>query len=289
MCRRLGMAAWPATESKLITYCAYAHESIGLRPKTIGTYVAGLCFEHKIRGWEDPRGEGGLLGLVLDGCHRIDKENGVEDRLRLGIDARLLDKLIRSLDLSKFREARFAAFATLAYFGAFRPSELVMSESGSRLHWADYRVVDHESGVRYLEIRQYVSKTRQFGPSITIAVGATDGPTCPKALMDRYASHLRGRLGTSPVFAQEDGVSPYTYTQALVDVRFFLRRAGVKDVSSYSLHSFRIGMASEAGRRNLPDHLIKMLGRWNSDCFLRYIRADPVHLAATTRALALNT
>ena len=44
--------------------------------------------------------------------------------------------------------------------------------------------------------------------------------------------------------------------------------------------SFRIGAASAAAAAVLPDWLIKVLGRWSSDCYQMYIRTPETVLLA---------
>lgn len=46
------------------------------------------------------------------------------------------------------------------------------------------------------------------------------------------------------------------------------------DPALYSGHSFRIGAATAATATHIPDHMIRTLGRWNSDCFCIYIHSS---------------
>ena len=46
-----------------------------------------------------------------------------------------------------------------------------------------------------------------------------------------------------------------------------------------SSHSLRIGGASEAARAGVNLRVIQQMGRWNSDCFLRYIRLQDRDIA----------
>ena len=50
-----------------------------------------------------------------------------------------------------------------------------------------------------------------------------------------------------------------------------LQAAGL-EMSRFSGHSLRIGAATSAAAAGVPDHLIKMLGRWQSEAYQLYIR-----------------
>lgn len=56
-----------------------------------------------------------------------------------------------------------------------------------------------------------------------------------------------------------------------------MRAAGVDD-KSYSGHSFRIGAATAAAAADVPDHVIKMLGRWESLAYQLYVRTPRLAL-----------
>ncbi len=286
-CAALNLQPWPAEEGKLIAYAAFAHDCWGLRPNTIDSYISALAHKHRLAGWEHPRAGDGLLKLVLDGSRRINRDHGVAPRPRQGISGTLLKQIIGRLDLTDFRAARFAAYASMSYFGAFRANELISTLSGERCHVEDLALVTDGTGLPlYLTVRQFVSKTRQFGPTISVPLPFTGGVTCPVTLFYGYGAMLpASRLASAPVLTDMDGLTPYTYAQALEDTRFYCAGLGIP-VEELGTHSFRIGLATEAGRLNLPDRVIKTLGRWESDAFLVYVRTDPRELAHHAALLA---
>ena len=57
------------------------------------------------------------------------------------------------------------------------------------------------------------------------------------------------------------------------------------DYSNYHGHSFRIGAATSAAAAGIPDHAIKMLGRWDSSAYLLYVRTPPAQLAGYSASL----
>ena len=57
------------------------------------------------------------------------------------------------------------------------------------------------------------------------------------------------------------------------------RKIGLE--GDYNTHSLRIGAASDAAKNGLPEHLIKLRGRWKSDAYLRYLRPSGKQLGET--------
>lgn len=45
-----------------------------------------------------------------------------------------------------------------------------------------------------------------------------------------------------------------------------------RDPSCYNTHSLRIGRATDLTRQGVPEGIIKEVGRWNSDAYLKYVR-----------------
>ena len=208
-------------ESTLITYATFAHEAWHLRPSTIDSYISAIAHAHRMQGWEHFRAGDGLLKLVLNGCRRLDRDNGVGPRLRVGISGTMLGQMISRLDLLDYRAARFAAYAVFSYFGGFRANELISTASGERLHWDDLTFQPVNGVTAYMLVRQWISKTRQFGPTVNIPVCRTNGVTCPVALMRHYMGFHAQRPGGRPIFTDLAGKAPYSMAQALADTRHY--------------------------------------------------------------------
>ena len=87
-----------------------------------------------------------------------------------------------------------------------------------------------------------------------------------------------------PLLALPDG-QPLTRNAFLDMLKVVLNRLGM-DASNYAGHSFRIGAATSAAAAHVPDHVIKTLGRWSSDCYQRYIHTSPAVLEYASQAMA---
>ena len=79
--------------------------------------------------------------------------------------------------------------------------------------------------------------------------------------------------------------TPLTKQRFISHIRKALQSAGV-DPTKYAGHSFQIGAATTAAERGIQDSTIKILGRWKSDAYLRYIKIPTEHLAQIVPALS---
>lgn len=90
---------------------------------------------------------------------------------------------------------------------------------------------------------------------------------CHQSLIYRYdpAAHA---YSTSPLFALYDGAALTRH--GFLSFTSSRLRTG-QCLAHYSRHSFRIGGATSAANAAIPDHLVKTIGRWSSDCYQCYI------------------
>ena len=125
------------------------------------------------------------------------------------------------------------------------------------------------------------SKTDPFRHGVDIYLGRMSKDLCPVAALLAFMAVRRA--GQGPLFVYVDG-TPLTRDRLVETVRRILRQAGVSP-AGYSGHSFRIGAATTSAQAGLQDSVIKMLGRWESTAYQRYVRTPRETLAAISAHL----
>ena len=118
-----------------------------------------------------------------------------------------------------------------------------------------------------------------------MCVGHTGDDLCAVAALMAYLA-VRG-MQPDPLFQWKDG-RPLTREAIVSHVRQALHVLGLES-SHYAGHSFRIGAATMAAERGIPDSTIKVLGRWKSDAFQTYIRLPRQWLASLSGQLSVAT
>ena len=81
--------------------------------------------------------------------------------------------------------------------------------------------------------------------------------------------------------------APLTKDMFVKETGLYIALIG-KDASKYSGHSYRSGCATSAAMVGMSDWEIKLLGRWTSDAYQRYIQAPTVMLVAFAQRLSLH-
>lgn len=167
---------------------------------------------------------------------------------------------------SGYEVTLFRCAFTLAFFGALRIGELI-PRSGKQVGGLlsdDVLVVGDR-----LKLRLRRSKTDMYGNGVWLSVNSTRLPFCPVDL----ARSFMNIWSEGPVFLVHKGGSPLSQYQFSAVFRVALSACG-RDPSEFGTHSFRIGAATVADSLGLPVDHIKSLGRWRSDCYMRYIRPN---------------
>ena len=134
---------------------------------------------------------------------------------------------------------------------------------------------------RAIILRIKASKTDQLRVGTTIALGATKAEICPVTALLDYLN--RRGYTPGPLFITEGGTP--LRRQAFVDnIQQALTAVGLEG-SKFNGHSFRIGAATTASEVGVPETTIKILGRWRSMAYQRYIRPPPDKLAQVATML----
>ena len=145
--------------------------------------------------------------------------------------------------------------------------------------------VDNIDSPSLIQVRLKASKIDPFRKGVSVFLGVTGCSLCPVAAIFNYMVRLGSEAG--PFFLFTDS-SFLTRNRLVQEVRAAFTCAGV-DSSLYSGHSFRIGAATTAAKRKVPDSTIKMFGWWESAAYTQYIRTPRETLASISRVLLSDT
>ncbi|CAG2244444.1 unnamed protein product [Mytilus edulis] len=139
----------------------------------------------------------------------------------------------------------------------------------------------------YAILRLKESKTDPFRKGIDIKLFKIDNSICPFLALKRYLSIRHSEFGigfpSDPLFITGNREA-LTRQFFLVKLKNILELCGY-DPNLYNGHSFRSGAATSAGKHALEDHMIKVLGRWKSDSYCRYIKISPTSIKYAQQSL----
>ncbi|KAJ1105783.1 hypothetical protein NDU88_003187 [Pleurodeles waltl] len=181
-------SAWGSGEShptgeKVDRFVLWAKDN-GKSHAWISRHLAAIAHFTKLRGEGDPT-SGFPLRAALKGWARGEEKQPDQ---RAPIDLVMLKELVGALTVicnSQYEELLFAVTFSLAFFGAFRASELVAnakSDTSYRaLKWDDLKL-----GVDMIELRVRHSKTDQKRMGVLVRLrGFEDPKCCPVELLRR--------------------------------------------------------------------------------------------------------
>ena len=263
----LSVTSLPLNYKQILLFLSYLHIK-GLAPATITTYLSAIGYVHKAYGVYDPTSR----FLVQKVLSSINKLQGCKDS-RLPITLVVLHKLVDSIDKMSFplyQSHLLKAMFLFAFYGLFRVGEITVQKSGEiSLFLRHLTILDNCVQVQITNF-----KNNKTSKPFDIVIHKQGGPYCPFITLLKYLS-VRG-YDDGPLFRFINGspVSRFFFTSKLKDCISF---SGLNP-KLFKSHSFRIGSASHLASIGKSDLQIKLLGRWNSDSFLRYIRKQKFNI-----------
>ncbi|XP_061170222.1 uncharacterized protein LOC133179480 [Saccostrea echinata] len=260
-------------EDILVYFVTHCQLHLKLRHETIKTYLAGIRFFYLKEGqclmFKDfERLHCVLRGVKKQQCNSISK--------RLPITFSILFQICNCLDkgvFSPWLDLMLCCMCKMAFFGFLRCGEFTTNFHKQKDYLTIHDVTLAED-CSFYTLKLNSSKTDPFRQGIDIKV-FENSHLKPVKTMKKY---LEGRLNVchtqnnAALFVDDEG-NPMSRNFFLLHVKQVLSRLGFDD-TRYSGHSFRIGAATTAAAVGIQDHLIQSLGRWNSDCYARYIRIN---------------
>jgi len=259
-------ARLPANEYLL---CAFAASKAGhLSGKTIQNHLTALKAWHHIHNveWKGSA----YLRLVMRGTNNLTPVSSKKPP-RPPIDYEMLKKLIQLLDLNKPFDAVVAACASTAFWGESRLGELLGS-SRTRFNTISIpaRINLHHQKNRNSSYVLHIPHTKTSHHSEDIILVQQTGITNPLHLLKHHLK-INSFASSLPLFCYQSPKGLYALTK-----RSFLARCNTIWLSlgypSVTGHSFRIRGTTELLLAGVPPDIVKTMGRWKSDSFLRYWR-----------------
>lgn len=243
----------------IVAYCLQCKYT-GLQP-----YISAVRNWHIQHGLGDLR-RGHLFHDVKKGLiNTFSLRNGPLPKRPIAIQD--LRAFRRCLNLRSSTHIRFFAECLVAFFGLLRMSEHV----GQAMRW------------KHIEFTPWgVILTIPFSKTnlrpVQIPLAARGDDLCPRQALLRLRDSTHSPKPSKPVF----GWSRSTFVTILRKVISFSLNV---DPTAYSGHSFRRGGTTALHMAGVSPTMIKIHGRWKSNCFERYIDMSVLQRISPTVAL----
>ncbi|XP_033758729.1 uncharacterized protein LOC117341025 isoform X3 [Pecten maximus] len=270
-------ARLPLNYATVALYIAHCHEK-GLSASTICSHLSAIAYVHNISGLADPT-KSFSIKKILTGASKTAPTYDT----RLPITEPILHKLVSSLTClcpDLYDQQLYRSIFTLAFYGLARIGELVYTNSVTAknvLQISDLRIA-YRGGIPYsieISFSNFKHNSANQIHNVTVSSLEKDSIVCPVKALLGYLSVRGSSSGSLYIHKDKRPVIRNSFDSM---IRRCLRFCEL-DSSLYKGHSFRIGGASLAAERGMTDAQIRLLGRWKSDAFKKYIRAAPLYSA----------
>ena len=273
----------PLSERDILIFVGFCAKR-GNKTSTIRSYLSGIKKYHLAEGYRTFEYMTPLVKEVLEGH---EKKGKVKTKGSKGKKVKRLKRLpctLPVLKLIKFelklsnldKDEKIMAWAasSLAFFGAFRMSELLCKNeyeysTCDNLLKKDVKVCKPDStGKESVSIRIRNGKTSK-GAEELVTVYATYDACCPVSAVKKLQVLNKDLPNDAPAFCSKQGKN---FTCKRLNVILELLTSDHFDSGKISNHSFRAGLISYFARLGHSEIDLKTIGRWSSRAYQHYIK-----------------
>lgn len=259
----------PVSTEHLLLFIGYLHIE-GYAPSTMLTYMSAISYVHKLKGLQDNTTEF-VIQKALCGAMKLKPTSDP----RLPITRCILQKMNLAFEQTvdnPYLRTMFKAMSVVSFFALMRVGEVTTDTNG-------------EVSINLNQIQLYpehvVITINKFKHNLTrkpfelVMVKQDIRDICPVHCLLEYLK-LRGNT-PGPLFCMPD-LKPITRDIFIKNLKIALSFCGL-DPTLYKSHSYRIGGASYYAEIGLSDEQIRLIGRWKTNAFRKYIRSQRILLA----------
>ena len=269
-CQQHKLVSVPASDDTLLLFITYLHNR-SLSFNTIKVYLSSIITLHNMLGSVPPNKKNPRIKLALRAISLKSPEPSQKDPITFKVLLSIWQVIDR---LPEYRCIK-AAIA-LGFFGGLRGAEYLRAKfnPGPAIHQVKFNV--GQSNV--MTYRVLKSKTKPHGFTLPLACSKHD--ICAVCCMTNYLQHRQScsHMNDSDPLFMYQGLE-LTKCKLSAILKDLLLSIGLLP-TQYSLHSLRSGVATTAANCNFKDWELKMLGGWESNTYMSYIR--PTNTARTT-------
>lgn len=261
---------FPVSQKTLSEYIVHLFNH-NMSASTIYSYISAISFVHKLENMTDPT-TSFFVKKLLKGVHNTKRSYDC----RLPITQSILEQLCLATDkvVFPFQKALLCRSMFLLAFHAFlRIGEFTVNHNNTQDSILQVQDISFQRNSQSQSLSSMTVKISNFKHSdlkpflIEISSGSSEF-LCPVYTLHQYLQLFRHKDGPLFQFLDSSTVTYSYFCKVLQSVLKFIKL----DPSVYKGHSFRIGAATSAAARGVPEHIIQKMGRWKSDAVKHYVR-----------------
>ena len=260
--------ALPASTLVLVWFAEYLTKRLKAHGSLVG-YLSGIKKLHSFMGYSTKGFRGFMLKLTLQGLRKL---NPHIPRQAAPMTPRILELIHAHLDHNNELDVVFWCTCIIGFFLLFRKSNLLPNTRWGFNGKKQLKCTDLLYTGKHIIVGIRWAKNEQFSRELmTFPLPVIKGsPLCPLSAINNVFRVVNQVEKDAHLFSLNDG-SSLTYPQFQMKLRLVLAAAGVPDPNSYGSHSLRRGGCSFSFMCGVPSEIIKLLGNWKSDCYLKYL------------------